>query len=162
MENTYGYTAINRWTFNQDPRYPETISKEMFVRIRTALTINNWAFNFFGYLNSTRFLSGQIRMLVGLAVLARCTLWIFSSLRKGEPVNRFAVEGILTAVTQIFRGYVEAFLVYGRLVNLTLDVIFTPFNLDHHSKPIILPREDELKPYLSSNFRYREHFYLPS
>lgn len=145
MENTYGYMAINRWTFNQDPRYLETIKPKIRENILFDLRINNWVLNFFGYLNSTRVFSGQIRIFIGLCVLTGCSAWTGYSLIRRQAINRFAVEGILTAITQIFRGYVEAFLIYGRLINASLDVIFTPINIIHNSRPKIPPREGELK-----------------
>lgn len=144
MENTYGYLAINRWTFNQDPRFPETISREFRNQVLSFLKINNWSLNFFGYLNAYRLFSGQIRMFIGACTLTGCALWTLSSLATSRSVNRFAVEGILTAISQMVRGYLESFASYGRMINACLDLVFTPLNFNHHAQPMITPRQGEL------------------
>jgi len=146
MENTYGLFAINRWTFNQDPRYPDTISKEDHRIITTNLRIYNYFFTIFGY-SPLRLYTGTIRMATATIALGDCSYSIFRSLKDEKTVNRFEVEAVITAVVQIFRGFAEAFLIYGRMINLTLDAICTPLNIYHHCKPLITPKENELEQH---------------
>ena len=148
MENTYGLSAINRWTFNQDPRYPDTISEKDRDSITTNLRIHNYAFTFLGY-SPYRFYSGQLRMATATIALGKYSYSILQSLKTGENVSRFDVEAVITAVVQIFRGFIEAFLIYGRMINLTLDMVCTPLNIYHHTQPQITPKKNELKQHVS-------------
>lgn len=125
--NTYGLRSINIESFNaRGPDDNGEIIEYIPLKIRnfvnTSLRISNLTFNILGYIPGINQISGCVRMgLAGTALLL--TLVLGSPLAKdGLIVGRWYNEALITAIAQIARGALEAFVPFGPRINLYLDI----------------------------------------
>lgn len=129
MLNTFGLRSVNTDTFNvkynQSYWYPQNF-RNIFV---TLLRIHNFSLNILGYKQDIAKFSGCARMLSGLSI---CIVTLNIGERNAEQgmiIGPWYDEALMTGIAQIARGATEAFMPYGRLINLSLDVIGTIRNL---------------------------------
>ena len=128
--NTYGLRSINTNTFNLKNDTNYTYPQQNRNALVTFLKVHNLILNILGYIPGVSLGSGCVRMAIGLSI---CIL----TLAVGEPkVNQGGIigghwynEALLTGITQIARGALEALVPFGRVVNASLDVIATIYNL---------------------------------
>lgn len=124
--NTYGLMSINTTTFNNqknDPIFTPQNLRDPFV---TALRIHNATLNILGYIPAVSTISGSIRILTGVVLFVISQKYgHLSTDTKGLFIGRFFIEAQATAIAQIGRGCLEAFVPYGRYVNIGLDVVGT-------------------------------------
>lgn len=129
MCNTYGLHSINRKTFNIMHRDSLYYPKEVRDIIVTALRLHNGVLNVLGYIPGVSFFSGCARILTGTVILLVTLAIGERNAHTGMIIGRFYDEALLTGVSQLARGILEAFVPFGWVANATLDVIATYFNL---------------------------------
>lgn len=129
MLNTFGLRSVNRETFNQ--RYHDTLTypKEGRDFVVTALRVNNAILNILGYIPFIAGISGCMRIVVGVALGLATIVLGEPEAKQGIVIGRYYSEALETAIGQIGRGILEAFVPYGWIANVGLDVVATPFNL---------------------------------
>lgn len=127
--NTYGIHSVNTETFNLS--YHDSLNYPRPLRnvVVTALRVTNLVLNVLGYIPGVKFVSGCIRMALGLAIVGVTTAIGDRNASQGLIIGRFYDEAITTGISQIARGALEALVPYGWVVNATLDVVATPFNV---------------------------------
>lgn len=127
--NTYGLLSIHRNTFNVQWHgrivYPKA-GRDVLI---TVLRIHNFTLNVLGYIKKTSLYSGCFRMFTGLSICVLTLTYGDPKATKGAIIGYWYKEALLTGVTQIARGAIEAFVPYGRVVNAGLDVICTFVNI---------------------------------
>ncbi|MFA6119248.1 MAG: hypothetical protein WCT85_03390 [Parachlamydiales bacterium] len=127
--NTYGIRSINAESFNtygsQDAHLPHSI-RDFAV---TSLKINNLILNILGYIPGVAQISGCIRMGIGSSIIILSFALGSPNAKEGLIIGRWFKEALVTGTAQIARGALEAFFSFGRLINLSLDVIGTIINL---------------------------------
>lgn len=129
--NTWGIYSVNTTTFNNCREEERRIyyPKNCRDKIYTALKLNNLTFNILGYIPGVSIVSGSIRMAVGAAIVGTTLCIGDRKAEEGVIIGRFYDEAIATGVAQIARGALEAFVPFGHLANLALDVVATPWNV---------------------------------
>jgi len=139
----FGFEAVHQEVLQQGigmVPYP----KETRDRVVTALKAHNLVFNILGYLSPTRQISGIIRMGTGLVTLAALALKVGipkSGNAEGQPNTGLLAEhryreALHMAVAQVARGAIEAFVPYGGVALLVVDIIATPCNISNSLKNV--------------------------
>jgi hypothetical protein len=129
--NTYGLHSINNCTFNI-PRFANIVfvypkkSRDVLV---TFLKVHNFTLNILGYIPGVSVVSGCVRMGTGLIMCAVTLAVGERNANQGVIIGRYYDEALLTGITQIARGALEAFVPSGWVVNASLDAIATIPNL---------------------------------
>ncbi len=134
--NTYGVGSINITTFNgyENTRsgysctYPEPVRNVVV----TFFKIHNLTLNILGYLPGMSAVSGCVRIGTGCIL---CTITLLYGQREAESgliIRHFYDEALLTGITQIARGALEALIPFGWIVNASLDALGSLVNL--HSR----------------------------
>lgn len=127
--NTYGLNSINYTTFNgyTDTRrsysctYPES-DRNLVV---TFLKVHNLTLNILGYLPGISAFSGCVRIGTGCGLCIVTVLYGDPKAKQGPIVGHFYSEAVLTGITQIARGILEAFCPFGWILNASLDTLGT-------------------------------------
>ena len=127
--NTYGLFSINIDTFNLKRHTNYFYPKETRDAVVTVLKAHNLTLNILGYIRQTAFYSGCARIISGIAICAATLAVGERHTDQGIIIRHWYDEALLTGITQIARGIIEAFVPYGRAVNGCLDVVATFFNL---------------------------------
>jgi hypothetical protein len=126
--NTYGLRSVNTGTFNlkwhTNYTYPER-GRNILV---TGLKMHNLTLNVLGYIPGVSLFSGCARILSGIIICAVTLAVGDPTASKGVIIGHWFKEALLTGITQIARGVLEAFVPYGWIVNATLDVTATVHN----------------------------------
>lgn len=158
MLNTWGLRSINSATFNQSRSHTLTYPKENRDVIITLFRVHNCVLDVLGYIPAVSTVSGSVRMCTGLAICVVVLLVGQATIQPGEEGNIVGVwyyEALATGVAQITRGAFEAFVPFGRIINLSLGAIGTVVNLAHEIHYIHMeggsvvhtPGTEHLKPY---------------
>jgi hypothetical protein len=129
MLNTFGLRSINTGTFNLGYHTNYTYPRQARNLVVTLLRAHNLCLNILGYIPGVATFSGCARMLTGASI---CLLTLSVGERdaqQGVIIGHWYDEALNTGVAQVARGATEAFMPYGRIVNLSLDVIGTISNL---------------------------------
>lgn len=126
--NTYGLRSINTDTFNlkwhTDYVYPQKARNALV----TFFKVHNLTLNVLGYIPGVSVVSGCMRMGTGLII---CTVTLAIGERnatRGAIVGHWYDEALLTGITQIVRGALEALVPFGWVANASLDTIATICN----------------------------------
>ncbi len=127
--NTYGLASINNSTFNLQWHTNYGYPKDARDIIVTCLRLHNATLNILGYMPRTSRVSGCIRMISGFLICATTLAIGERRAERGVIIQHYYDEALLTGITQMFRGAMEAFAPYGRVINASLDVIATFVNL---------------------------------
>lgn len=153
MLNTFGFHSINRHTFNMREHdqlnYPRTV-RNIIV---TALRINNAVLNVLGYIPGTSLMSGSARILIGTGLLAVTLAIGDRKATSGTIIRRWYDEAIVTGITQIARGALEAIVSFGWVATSLLDIIGTLRNLRKDALPSCTdckrrhPHDDVVYPF---------------
>lgn len=127
--NTYGLRSINADTFNLNYHssctYPQ-VARDVLV---TLLKIHNLTLNILGYIPGVSFFSGCLRVGLGLMICAVTLAIGDPHARKGLIIGHWYDEALITGVTQIVRGALEAAGSIGHIINAALDVVATVITL---------------------------------
>lgn len=134
MLNTYGLRAVNAATFN--PVHHDgylDMDTDNQQTITTLIRIHNLVLNILGYIPGVCIVSGVARMTTGLVAIGATALFILVKIATDRRINIIESlplynETISTAAAQVFRGYMEAFVPFGAVVNASLDIAATPYN----------------------------------
>ncbi len=129
MLNTFGLRSVNRETFNMRYHDPLQFPKPIRDIVVTALRIHNGVLNVLGYIPGVSAISGCVRMLTGAAIVLVTLAIGDRNAHIGAIIGRWYDEALLTGVTQVARGALEALVPFGWVANAVLDVIATPFNV---------------------------------
>lgn len=127
--NTYGLHSINIDTFNLKWHTNYWYPRDQRNILVTFLKIHNLTLNILGYIPGVSLYSGSVRIATGIAICAITLAIGERHARRGAIIGHWYDEALLTGITQIARGILEAFVPYGHAVNASLDVIATFFNL---------------------------------
>ncbi len=132
--NTWGLLSINETTFNL-PKLESKFSNPFFPKalrnvVYTVLKISNLVFNFFAYfVPAASLITGSLRIGC-FAIVLTATLFIGTPhAKQGALIEPWYSEAKSTAICQITRGALEILGTYGKMVNLGLDIIATPYNI---------------------------------
>ena len=133
--NTYGIRSVNTASFNatgtRDVNGNLTESIPVLIRdlVNTILRINNLTLNILGYIPVIQQISGCVRMGIGGSIVLLTLALGSPTETSGIIVGRWYDEALLTAIAQVSRGVLEAFVPFGSLINLSLDAVGTIYNL---------------------------------
>lgn len=128
--NTWGLRSINTGTFNLKFHATYAYPKPARDVVITLLRIHNLTLNILGYMDPRiACISGCVRAVTGLLFVAVTLTVGDRNAKKGHLIQHWYDEALLTGVSQIARGMLEAFVPYGRVVNLAADVVATFPNL---------------------------------
>lgn len=123
--NTYGLHSINKDTFNlkcnNDYTYPQP-ARDALV---TFFKVHNLTLNALGYISGISGISGCVRIGTGLIT---CTITLLIGERdapQGAIIGHWYDEALVTGITQIARGVLEAFVPFGWIANGALDTLTT-------------------------------------
>jgi len=126
--NTYGFCSINKFTFNLDPYKTYTYPKRQRDVIVTFFKIHNLIFDILGYIPRVSAVSGKCRIVSGL-LMCVVTLTVGKKNSKDALIiGHWYDEALLTGISQMARGAIEAFVPNGRIVNASIGVIGTVYN----------------------------------
>lgn len=126
--NTYGLRSIHTNTFNLRWDSNLTYTKKSRDIIVTSFRIHNLVLNVLGYIPGISNVSGCVRIATGVLICASVLKVGDRNAKSGANIGHLYDEALLTGITQIARGVIEAFLPFGWYINLNLDVIATHFN----------------------------------
>ncbi|WP_075882684.1 hypothetical protein [Candidatus Protochlamydia sp. W-9] len=128
--NTYGLRSINTDTFNlkwhTNYKYPRQVRNTLV----TFLKIHNLTLNILGYIPGVSIVSGCVRMGSGLMMCAVTLAVGERNATRGAIIGHWYDEALLTGITQIARGALEAFVPFGWIANVSLDAIATIYNVN--------------------------------
>lgn len=127
--NTYGLRSINVGTFNLKWHSNYSYPHQMRNALVTYFKIHNLTLNIFGYLHQFAKITGNIRIVSGLAICAVTLAVGERNAKQGAIIGHWYDEALWTGIAQIARGILEAYVPYGWAVNASLDVIGTFVNL---------------------------------
>lgn len=127
--NTYGLRSVNTDTFNL--KWHTNYSYPKFARdvVVTFFKVHNLTLNILGYIPGVSLFSGCARMGTGLAMCAVTLAVGQRNATQGVIIQHWYDEALMTGITQIARGALEAFVPFGRVANASLDAITTVFNI---------------------------------
>ncbi len=141
--NTFGFFPVTTDTFNVDRRltYPKE-GRDSWV---TALAIHNLILNILGsdvlgYKPGISLYTGRFRILSGLSLLSLTLTCGQPSADNGVLIGRFYKEGVVTGVSQMARGILEAFVPGGLLATAFLDVASSTADLLYNPGKYIVDR----------------------
>jgi hypothetical protein len=136
MLNTWGLCSIRDTTFNlkHHTNYGSSFSRQNRDVIVTGLRIHNICLDILGYFRDVSGISGYIRMFSGLTL---CVVTLTVGNRRAQEgflIQHWYDEALVTGLSQIARGALEAFIPYGRVINLSLGFIATllPYPQDRY------------------------------
>jgi hypothetical protein len=156
--NTYGLLTINVNTFNTKKNSYFLYSSENRDALITILKAHNLTLNVLGYIPGISIFSGSARIGSGFFMCAASIAFCEQSKMDG-----WRKEALLTGVTQLTRGTLEAFVPFGQVVNAYLDAGATVYNLAQKIYRAFHPLEnspDVLDQNAYSNPDYAEKFWL--
>ncbi|HAB99106.1 MAG TPA: hypothetical protein DCE71_04720 [Parachlamydiales bacterium] len=148
--NTYGLHSITSDSFNiklgRDLVYPRD-ARDLLV---TFFRVHNLVLNILGYIPGVSLISGSVRLATG-AVICIVTLGLGNrEASKGIIVGHWYDEALLTGVTQIARGVLEALVPFGWVANAFFDAAATIDNMrsecksyPEHGSPVQPHREPD-------------------
>lgn len=163
--NTFGIHAVNQKTFNIasdhksfDPSFEKFSTYRRFAL--AALRVHNATLNILGYLPIISTISGCVRMATGLATVSLAAvvrIWIKVSNSKGELSSyvkneTFVNEALTTGVAQMTRGFFEAIVPGGWVINASLDIIGSVVHFPDYIMELVGCEPEEL----DINDEYRE------
>lgn len=134
--NTYGIRSINSESFNTYGSENAYLPRGIRDLANTLLRINNLVLNILGYIPGVAHVSGSIRMGIGCCICVITLALGSPNAERGLIIGRWYKEALLTGIAQIARGALEAFVPYGRQVNIGLDIAGTVVNLANESSHI--------------------------
>jgi hypothetical protein len=142
--NTFGLRSINADTFNlkwhTNYVYPQA-GRDVVLSL---LRIHNLTLNILGYIPGISFFSGCTRMVTGLLFTATTLAIGDRNARAGIIIGHWYDEALLTGIAQIARDALEALAPFGRIINATLDITATFYNLAREFSQVpICPEECE-------------------
>lgn len=153
--NTYGLRSVNSSTFNQIYWGKFQLPRELRNAVVTGLRINNAVLNVLGYIPAVSLISGSLRIAIGLGIVAT-TLAVGNpdpNATKGIIIGHWYREALLTGITQIFRGTLEAFIPFGFLANFALDSVCTVSNLNKEITNYCgTPPSSPIKPHKDTKY----------
>ena len=127
--NTYGLRSINTNTFNLKWHTNYVYPQQVRNALVTFLKVHNLTLNILGYIPGVSVVSGCVRMKTGL-IMCAVTLAIGErNATEGKIIGHWYDEALLTGITQIARGALEAFVPFGWVANASLDTIATIYNV---------------------------------
>jgi hypothetical protein len=128
--NTYGLRSVNTNTFNLRPHTPLFFPKKGRDILVTFLRVHNLCLNILGYIPGVSFISGCVRIGIG-AITCTVTLLVGDrqASKPGPIIGHWYDEAMLTGITQIARGSLEALVPCGWIANASLDCVFTIWNI---------------------------------
>lgn len=129
MLNTYGIRSINAETFNTYGSPGAYLPRSLRDVAITLLRIHNLSLNILGYIPGVAQISGCVRMGIGACMIVLTAALGNPNADEGLIIGRWYQEALLTGISQIARGALEAFVPFGFLVNGSLDIIATYVNL---------------------------------
>lgn len=144
--NTYGLFSVNCQSF-QIGGDVQVSPRARIVGV-TYLKVHNMTLNILGYvplihscflnrivgyIPGVSLLSGTVRVAFGLTVLTSTLIAGDPDSKQGGLTGRLYYESLITAITQIARGILEAFVPFGWTANLVADVIATPYNFSNRT-----------------------------
>lgn len=129
MFNTYGLRSINVGTFNLKYHTNYSYPKEIRDTVITSLRVHNLLLNLLGYIKKTALFSGCARILSGSSIFLLTLCIGERDAEKGAIIGHWYDEALTMGVAQVARGAIEAFMPYGRIVNLSGDIIATIVNV---------------------------------
>lgn len=127
--NTYGLFSVNVGTFNRREGSDLTYPQEMRNVLVTFLKIHNLTLNILGYIPGISSVSGCVRIGTGVAMCAFTLAVGDPKARQGVIIGHWYNEALLTGITQVARGVLEAFVPFGWIMNASLDAPSTIVNL---------------------------------
>lgn len=128
--NTFGLRSINNDTFNLKWHTNYTYPRSLRDILVTLFRVHNLFLNVLGYLGGRiSIVSGSFRIATGLATIATTLAIGDRNAPRGMIIGHWYDEAIMTGISQVCRGILEAFIPYGRVVNLALDTICTVINM---------------------------------
>jgi len=127
--NTWGLRSINCDTFNTKYHSDYFYPKEFRDIVVTALRLTNLTLNVLGYIPAVSFFSGMARIGVGLSICALTLAVGQRNAQQGIIIQHWYDEALLTGISQIARGVLEAFVPFGWAANAALDLFGTFSNL---------------------------------
>jgi hypothetical protein len=127
--NTYGLFSIGTQTFNLRWHTNYAYPKQARDVLVTILKTHNLMLKILGYIPVVSTISGCARIGTGL-LMCGVTLAVGDrNATQGAIIGHWYDEALLTGVTQIGRGILEAFVPFGRIANASLDTIATVWNI---------------------------------
>lgn len=121
--------SINAESFNTHGTPNAYLPRNLRDFANTLLRINNLVLNVLGYIPGIAQISGCIRMGIGCCIVAFTLALGSPKENEGLIIGRWFSEALLTGTAQIARGALEAFIPFGRQINMSLDGIGTILNL---------------------------------
>ena len=127
--NTYGIQSINNQTFNSS--YYHNYEYPMGARnaLVSFLKVHNLTLNILGYIPGVSTISGCVRIGSGVLMCAVTLAVGDPNGKRGAIIGPWYSEALLTGITQIGRGVLEAFIPGGWMVNASLDGIGSVINI---------------------------------
>jgi hypothetical protein len=127
--NTYGLRSINSQTFNLQYDTSYVYPKQARNALVTFLRVHNLSLNILGYIPGISIVSGCVRIGTGLAMCAVALAVGERNAKQGLIIGHWYDECLITGITQIARGVLEAFVPFGWIANASLDTIATFWNI---------------------------------
>lgn len=127
--NTYGARSVNNETLNLRSHTNYVYPKEVRDVVVTGLKIHNLILNILGYIPGVAVVSGCLRIGTGLLMCAFTLAVGERDAEQGVIIGHWYDECLLTGITQMGRGVLEAFVPFGRIANASLDGIATILNV---------------------------------
>ncbi|QZA58609.1 hypothetical protein [Candidatus Rhabdochlamydia porcellionis] len=127
--NTYGLCSINMDTFNLKWHTDYVYPRQVRNAVVTLLKVHNLTLNILGYIPGVSVVSGCLRMGTGLLIYAVAWAVGERDAMRGVIIAHWYDECLLTGITQIGRGVLEAFVPFGWIANASLDAIATVWNI---------------------------------
>lgn len=127
--NTWGFRSINCETFNTKYHSDFTYPVELRDIVVTALRLSNLTLNVLGYIPGVSVFSGVARIALGSAICLMTLAIGERNASQGIIIQHWYDEALITGISQIARGVLEAFVPMGWTVNATLDLFGTFHNL---------------------------------
>lgn len=155
--NTYGLGCVNHNSFGkyEAVKINQSLKKQFFKEfLISAFKIYNLTLTILGYIPGISFFSGCTRIAGGF-LLGTFTL-ILGGL-KGELHLPIYEECLKTSGAQMIRGFIEGFVPFGWTLNLILDLICTPNNLDNS---IECQTHEHVYQYNEKAPKYKNHSQL--
>lgn len=127
--NTYGLRSINDFTFNLHRRdntheYPKNLRDSVVTLFR----IHNCVLDILGYIPRTSKVSGSVRMLTGFCVFLAPIVAGKKEVKDGESAfitGPWYSECLRTGGWQVLRGALEAYVSYGKVINVCIGFFAT-------------------------------------
>lgn len=127
--NTYGLRSINTTTFNLQWHTNYTYPKALRDHVVTFFRVHNLALNILGYIPGISLVSGCVRIASGLAISITTLAIGDRNAQRGAIIGHWYDEALLTGISQVARGVLEAFVPFGWIANAVMDMGATCYNI---------------------------------